>query len=217
MFAEHKVEMPRGQTVATASTGSDAGLYVEFYMHPSPHPDIALSEEAGYPIHQDIPWVKILVPGDRTKQWDRPAKLKMDDPTDIVPPDTVRFRAQWDMFQNNSRKATTGLPIEDWAAITRSEAEAFKRMDIHTVEQFAAMPDSSLSWLGARQRRDQAIAWLASAKSHAGEAALAKKNEQLQAQVDALTLQVKDLADRLGEDIAPAEGKRKPGRPRHQE
>jgi hypothetical protein len=211
-FAQHKVDMPRGATVAMASTGSDQNLYVEFYLAPSQYPDPILSEEAGFPIHSDVPWVKIMVPGDRTKQWDRPAKLSMDGDADTVPPDNVRFRQQWQAFQENTRAPVTGLAIEQWAAITKSESDAFKSMQIHTVEQLSALPDSSLTWLGGRHRRDQAIAWLNSAKDHAGEAKLAKENEQMRAQIDALTLQVKELAALAGKDIEPAQAKRM-GRP----
>jgi hypothetical protein len=213
-FAAARVDMPRGQTVAMASHGSDQGLYVEFYMHPSPAPDKELSEEAGMPVYNDIPWVKIMVPGDRTKVWDRPAKLVAESQTDGIPPDNKRFREQWEAFQNHTRKATSGLPVEEWAAITRSEAESLKRMDIHTVEQMAALPDSSLSWLGARQRRDQAAQWLESAKGHATEAKLIRENEQLKAQIEALQAQVKDIAEHLGTDIEPATAHLKPGRPR---
>lgn len=209
-FAEHKVDMPRGATVAMASTGSDQNLYAEFYLAPSQYPDPVLSEEAGFPIHKDVPWVKIMVPGDRTKQWDRPAKLNPDDPTDTGPLDHLRFKTQWEAFKNNTREAATGLAIDQWPAITRSESDAFKSMQIHTVEQLAALPDSSLTWLGGRQRRDQAVAWLATAKDHAGEAKLAKENEQMRAQIDALTLQVKELAALTGKDIEPA---KKIGRP----
>jgi hypothetical protein len=212
-FAEHKVDMPRGATVAMASTGSDQNLYAEFYLAPSLHPDPDLTEEAGRPIHIDVPWIRIMVPGDRTKQWDRPAKLRPDDPTDTGPLDHLRFRAQWDAFQNNTREAESGLSLDNWPPLSKSEANAFKQMNIYTVEQLAALPDSSLTWFGGRKRRDEAKAWIESAKNHAGEAKLAKQNEQLQAQVDALTLQVKELAALAGTEIEPATGKRKPGRP----
>lgn len=211
-FAAHKVDMPRGETVAMAPTGSDANLWVEFYTAPSPVPDLSKSDEAGYPIYEDVAWIKILVPGDRTKAYDRPAKLAFEGPNDQVPPDPKRFPEQWNAYKSQSTKATTGLPMEEWQAVTRSEAQMFKRMDIHTVEQLAELPDSSLSWLGARKHRDQAKAWLESAKDHAGEARLAREVEQLRAQNEVLQAQLQELAERLGETIDPAMPKRR-GRP----
>lgn len=212
-FAPHQSPaMARGEFVAMATTGSDANLWVEFYTRPSPMPDPVKSEEEGRDIYVDVPWIRILVPGDRTKNYDRPAKLKSDGPNDQVPPDTVRFPQQWQSYLSSSTRATVGQPIEEWPPISRSEAEQFKRMDIHTVEQLAGLPDSSLTWLGGRKRRDQAIAWLQSAKDHAGEAKLAHENDQLKAQVEALSHQVQELAERLGESIEPAMPKRR-GRP----
>lgn len=210
-FAAHQIA-PNQENATMAPTGSDANLWVEFYTGPSPLPDPNKSDEAGFPVYVDVPWVKILVPGDRTKSYDRPAKMAFDGPGDQTPPDPQRFPQQWSAYKSQSTKANVGLPIEEWAAISRSEAQAFKRMDIHTVEQLAGLTDTALSWLGARQRRDQAKAWLESAKDHAGEARLAKENEQLKAQVEALADQVKELSERLGESVEPA--RRGPGRPR---
>jgi hypothetical protein len=212
-FAAHKVDMPRGETVAMAPTGSDANLWVEFYTAPSPTPNTAKSDEAGYSVYEDIPWIKILVPGDRTKAYDRPAKLEFDGPNDQVPPDHRRFPQQWQAYQQQSTKAVVGLPVEEWSSITRSEAQMFKRMDIHTVEQLAVLPDHALSWLGARVHREKASAWLQSAKDHAGEARLAKQVEQLQAQIEALMNQNRELAERLG-DSEDEPTPRRPGRPR---
>lgn len=212
-FAAARIDMPRGATVAMATHGTDDGLYVEFSMAPSPNPDPELSEEAGYDVFTDIPWVHILVPGDRTKEWFRPAKLRMDDSSDTVPTDVQRFPRQWAAFQDQSKKSATGLPIEEWPAITKSEAQAFKRMDIYTVEQLAALPDTALNWLGARQRRDQAKVWLESAKGHAVEMKLTKENDQLRAQIEAMQRQIDEMAERFGEDQPRRRGRP----PKHEE
>jgi hypothetical protein len=217
IFAVHqKPDMSRGEFVAPAPTGSDANLWVEFYTAPSPTPNAAKSDEVGHPVYEDVPWIKILVPGDRTKAYDRPAKLELDGPNDQVPPDHRRFPQQWQAYTQQTTKATVGLPVEEWSAITRSEAQMFKRMDIHTVEQLAGLPDTALSWLGARVHREKASAWLQSAKDHAGESRLARENEQLRAQLVVLQDQVRELAARVGESPADPIGdaiKRGPGRP----
>lgn len=214
-LSQPRVEMRRNETVAMATHGSDQGLYVEFRMAPAPHPDLEKSEEAGYPVYDDIPWIKIMYPGDRTKVTDRPAKLKKTDQTDTVPPDTVRFREQWEAFQDMTKKATSGFPIEEWQLITRSEGEFLKAQNIHTVEQMASLPDVALTWLGARRRRDEAIAWIDSAKGHAVESKLARENEQLKSQIEALTAQMHELADKVGE---PLEAPKRRGRPpKHEE
>lgn len=209
-FAQPRVEMRRNETVAMATHGNDAGLYVEFRMAPSPYPNPEKSEEAGYPVYEDVPWIRIMYPGDRTKVTDRPAKLKKDDLSDTVPTDNVRFRDQWDAFQDVTKKATSGFPIEEWPLMTRSEAEFLKGQGIHTVEALANLPDSSLTWLGARQRKNQAQAWMESAKEHAVESKLAKENEQLKSQIEALETQLHELAESVGK---PLDAPKRRGRP----
>lgn len=211
-FAAHKIDLPPGEYVGMAPTGTDQNLAVEFYTRPSLLPNQEASDAAGYPVYKDVPWIRILIPGDRTKSYDRPAKLESEGPNDQTPPDHLRFPRQWQAYKQQTTKAVVGLPLEEWPAITRSEAESLKRMDIHTVEQLASMPDSSVTWLGGQKRVQQAKAWLESAKDHAGEARLSREVEQLRAQVESLLAQNKELADRLGNEHS--EVRRGPGRPR---
>lgn len=176
---------PAGQDVAVAQYGDDTGLYVEFYMRPVKNEKRSLEE--GRPIFEDREYIKILSPGDKTKQWDRPVRKL---PQGNVPSDLDRFSKQWLIFQRQGANVVEGTPITEWAAITRSDAESFKAMSIHTVEQMAQLGDHQLGWTGARAMRDKAQKWLEKSKDGAEALRWAQEKQELQDQINALKNQM---------------------------
>lgn len=191
-FARPQFDFGPNETVTTVNHGSDAGLYVEFRMDALQ--DHAKSTEEGRPIFTDTPFITIMFPGDKTKKIDRPVKLKDDIDG---PSDPRRFPRQWEQFKAQEEQSSEGLPIQQWSVLTKGQALELKAMGIHTVEQMAELPDSALTWLGARALREQAINWISKAGAHKVEAKLTAENTRLKDQIDALTLQVKDLAARI--------------------
>jgi hypothetical protein len=169
--------------------GDDSRLYVEFTME-AIH-QTAQSELEQRPIFKDVPHVKIHFPGDRTKQIFRPVKF-MDDQNG--PADPVRFPRQWAAFQAQAEQVQDGTPIEQWGPLTKSQAMEFKAMHIHTVQQLAGISDSNLTWLGARELRDKAIAWVAQADDGKEVGRLTAENATLKADMEDLKRQVKELA-----------------------
>jgi hypothetical protein len=71
-----------------------------------------------------------------------------------------------------------------------------KALNIHTVEALAAIPDSALSWLGARTRRDQAQKYLASAKDGAATIQMAAELAKRDADIEALKQQIAELGSK---------------------
>jgi hypothetical protein len=171
------------------SHGDDSRLYVEFTME-AIH-QTAKSEEEGRPIFKDVPHVRIHFPGDRTKQIFRPVKFEDDHQG---PADPRRFPQQWRAFEAQQEQVQTGTPIEQWGPLTKSQAMEFKAMHIHTVEQLAGIADSNLSWLGARELRDKAVAWLAQAENGKEALRLQSELEKRDADIEDLKRQVKELA-----------------------
>jgi hypothetical protein len=169
--------------------GDDSRLYVEFTME-AIH-QTAKSEEEGRPIFKDVPHVHIHFPGDRTKQIFRPVKF-VDDHQG--PADPVRFPKQWAAFQAQAEQVQDGTPVEHWGPLTKSQAMEFKAMHIHTVEQLAGISDSNLSWLGARELRDKAIAWLAQADGGKETMRLTAENATLKADMEDLKRQMKEMS-----------------------
>jgi hypothetical protein len=191
-FARPQFEFGNNETVATVNHGSDAGLYVEFRM--DAQQDHAKSEAEGRPIFVDMPYITIMFPGDKTKKIDRPVKLKddVDGPSDLR-----RFPRQWEQFKSQEEQSAEGLPIQQWSVLTKAQALELKAMGIHTVEQMSELPDVALTWLGARELRQQAINWISKAGSHKVEAKLTAENAQLKEQVEAMQLQIKDILARV--------------------
>lgn len=203
MFDSPKVDFHGSQTVATATHGSDAGLWVEFSLEPF-HLE-AQSRDEGRPIYEDRPFITILFPGDRTKKIQRFAYLTQEEAGNN-PPDPDRFPRQWDAFQRNQAQQPIGLPLKEWPPLSKSQVLELNGIGIHTVESLAAMPDTALTFLGARELRTKAQAWIDSSKGHAHESALIAENEQLKSRLEVLEQQVRALSEANPE-------KRGPGRP----
>jgi len=175
------------------SHGDDSGLFVEFFME-SVHLE-AKSEEEGRPIYEDRPYIKIMFPGDRTKQIVRPVKME----SDTSPSDPLRFPRQWEAFRAQKEQVQEGTPLEQWAPISKSQALELKGVHIHTVEQLAALADNALTWLGARELRDKAAAWLKQANGGKEVVRLTKENALLREELDAVKAQMKDLAETVSQ------------------
>ncbi|WP_253724687.1 chromosome partitioning protein ParA [Burkholderia multivorans] len=183
------------------SHGDDSGLFVEFSLEPI-HQE-AESEKQGRPIYLDVPHIRIHFAGDRTKMIFRPVKMK-DDPQG--PSDPRRFPRQWAAFEEQRSQVQEGTPLEQWPPVSRSEVLSLKAMHIHTVEQMAAVSDSNLSWLGARELREKAIAWLKNADGGKEVVRLTAENEQLRADLEVQKAQTRELAERLDAFIAQSSG-----------
>lgn len=169
--------------------GSDAGLYVQFHME-AEHQAYE-SEQAGYPVYKDVPFITIMFPGDNTKKVVRPVDMEGKGQ---VPSDPLRFPRQWQAFKNQSVQAQEGLPIEEWPPITKSTAASLKAMNIHTVQMLANVGDNALTWLGARELREKAKAYLASATDSAAVLKIQTENDNLKNEVIALKKQFAEMA-----------------------
>ena len=148
------------------------------------------------------------VPGDTKQHSVHPATEK----------EFRRFPKAYAAFQNRAAKPITGMPIEQWAAITRAQALVLKRVGINTVEELAAVHDGHLGNFGqqARELRAKAKAHL----EHAADSAVA---ERLAAEAEAKDLQLAEMQRQIQEMNrmiihlqANEEPKRGPGRPKEE-
>src|SRR4249920_2046793 len=101
----------------------DAKLYVVFTMQAVKNG--FRSEQEGRPIFDDVPHIRIHVPGDKTSVVERP----------VTDEDKQRFAAQWEKFQKNMEQAPEGTPLEQWPQLTISQVHEFKALNVLTVEQ----------------------------------------------------------------------------------
>lgn len=162
----------------------DENLYVRFY-HGS-RMNRGASEKEGRPIFVEIPYIQIMVPGDRSNTIDRP----------VTNQDKRRFSAMWRKFSANEAQTQVGTPLSAWPAITRSQVEELKHFKITTVEQLASMPDNvSQRFMGINSLKKKAQDFLEAAKGMALTNEMRSEMERKDAQIAALTEAVQDLAN----------------------
>lgn len=172
-----------GGDVRAVQYGTDAGLYVEFYNE-NVYMEF-LSEQEGRPIYEKQPYIRIYTPGDKTKVVVRKA---VTESTGGFPSDVQRFPQQWAAFQQGVQAVATGLPLEEWPIMTTGQVKALNSVNIYTVEQLAAVPDSALDSLGhgGRSIRDQAVAKLNGMKDESHNAKILAQNAEMQRQIEEL-------------------------------
>lgn len=163
------------------SYGNDKGIFAEFFS------DAIIDENEtkiqGRPIYRNVDMLRMMFPGDTTKEVIR---IVRTEPQGREPADPDRFPRQWAAYKSQIQQVQDGTPIEQWPPINKAQSLELKAMNIHTVEQLAATSDVNLKWMGARQLRDNAIAWLNEAKSGAETIALRNQIDDLKREIEAL-------------------------------
>jgi hypothetical protein len=162
----------------------DQHLSVEFYMY----------DKAPY---KDKPFVRIIVPGDKTNVVDQPVREDHK----------ARFPRQWLHFQMQSDTGMViGTTLPDWNKDQPEEFTDYQMAELQilkfqTVEQVATASDSQLQrvGMGATGLRDKARAYLLGKNQTESSSELAKTRTEL---------------DELKAQIAILMETRKPGRPR---
>lgn len=166
----------------------EAGIFAEFFLEPVEQS--FLSREEGRPVFKDVEHVRILIAGD----------AKSEVVQEVTDQHKARFPQAYAAFKNNlDQIEATGTPLKHWPAMTPATIKNFAAQNIHTVEQLAAVTDAALQTLGmgARDWRERAKAFLATAKDTAAAQKLASENEALRADVDALKAQIDNLSKAL--------------------
>lgn len=158
----------------------------------------AKSDEAGHPVFDDVVFVKIVVPGDKNSLYFQPATDKHKS----------RFPNAYAAFEKRKGgEAVEGMPIEQWAVVTRGMAMTLKAAHIHTVEALAAVHDGHVDRIGVDGRglRAKAQAFLAQAKNSAETTRLAAREKELQDQLAAMQATINQLAAAQGvkAEVAP--------------
>ena len=194
--------------VGTAHHSDDSAVWAEFYLKPIKHE--YRSQQEGRPIYEEKEYIRITFPGDRTKTWDQPVRMVSDND---IPSDPERFPRQWRAFKAQQEQIPDGTPLEEFPAVSRARVWELKAMNIHTVEQYAGVPDGQIEslGLGSRVERDKCKAYLDRAVSMSQVSKLEAENETLKADVAMLQQQIKEL----GRMVQPSDDDQpKRGRPR---
>lgn len=170
-------------TQTSQQMSQEANLFVSFYIDAIEMK--AQSEKEGRPIFKDIPFIKLIVPGDTNNIIERAADEN----------DKLRFPKAWARFEASEAEAVEGTPLEQWPQITRSLLKECKYFEIHTVEALSSINDGHIAKMGMGfgDLRNKAKAWLQAAEGTAAVTAQAAENEKLKQMLADLQSQITEL------------------------
>ena len=151
--------------------GHDDKLHVHFYM--KPRIDIAESTKQNRPIYKDVPFVTIMIPGDKNnivtaEVWDLHLR---------------RFPQHWAQFQAGIKDQVVGTPLKVAPFLTEAHIAELAYFKIRTIEQLANLSDTNMTFMGAREMSDAAKRYLLTVN---GNEALLERIKALEAQLVAM-------------------------------
>lgn len=123
-------ESAMGPERGSQSKGDDA-LLVRFYTHP--RENLAESRKTGIRQFKDTEYIEIIAPGCKDNIIRRPSNEF----------DKRRFPKHYAAYKNDQGELIEGTPLHLWPGAGLSQVEHLKYQGVRTVEQLAAMPDSS--------------------------------------------------------------------------
>lgn len=177
------------------------GLIVQFY---SDAVEIShRSEKEGRPIFEDMPHVRITIPGDKNNIIERRV-----DPTDIQ-----KYPVEWAQFKASEKTGIAGTPLQQWPQITRAQVKEAKYFECHTVEQLSELSDAACQRIGNgfSELRNKAKAYLGAADATKEATAQAAENARRDAEMADLRAQIAAMQANAEKDITQSRG---PGRPK---
>ena len=163
-----------------------------FYSEPVQNK--AASEKEGRPIYDDREFVEVRFPGDRLSVF-----------VDYVKDEhRERWPEAYAAFKRGELKAASGTPLEHWPQLSRSRVAELKAAGVLSVEELAGVTDNLLPKLGMNSRveREQARAFLETAKGGSGVSQLVAENASMREQLETMQRQIA-LLMRGPEPVAP--------------
>ena len=166
---------------------ADNKLYVEFFRKPVMQP--GKSREAGRAVYEEVDYVRIHVPGDKSSVIERPLSEQ----------DVFRFQDRYNKWKAGQAEAVTGTPLSALPGMNASKVEEYKYFKIITVEQLAEANDNlGGKFMSFQQDKQRAKAFMEVAANNAPiekmNAELAKRDaelEELRSMVTALQANAK--------------------------
>ena len=110
----------------------DKNLFVKFYKKAVYNS--FRSKQQNKKVYDDIDYISIISPADRTSKVDR----------QVTDKDKERFSIIWKRYQNNEEARQNGIPIEMLPTLSPSQVENLKAYHVHTVEQLAGLQEPAI-------------------------------------------------------------------------
>lgn len=176
-----------------------------------------LSQREGRPIYDNVLMAYVTSPGKKnqiaTVEIERRVWNGDDaDPLIVVNHDKMAIYGDLlNAWRENGGGDHVGTPLDAITFLDAAQVATLEEMGIHTVEELASIADSAL-FMGAREWRERAKAYLEQAKGQKPISDLIARNKELEEEVEALRKQVDDLVVRLsdeGGDVRVSRGRRR--------
>lgn len=180
----------------TAQPQMQENLFATFFIQP-----VRMgykSEQAGHDVYEDVVHIRIKSPGDNLTEVVREASEL----------DKRRFAHQWAYFQQSQsgEEMVIGMPVTEWAAISRSLAEELRAKGFKTVESLANASDLQLqSIMGGSGWRTKAQAFLKQAEDSALVMKQANDIKRLEAMIENLKGEIGRIDDKPRRGRPPKE------------
>lgn len=158
------------------------GLAVRFYKEPVLN--TAETEQQGRPVYEEVDYVEISVPGDRTN-----IVCKR-----VTEQHKREYAQQYAAFKAGDAEQLVGTPLAQWPGISRAQVKELEFFRCRTVEQLAELSDTSIGAIGPiRRLRDNAKAYLEAAKGLAPVSRLQGELDKALEETAALKQQLEEL------------------------
>lgn len=162
--------------------------------------DVEATEASGKNVYKDTPFVEIIAPGNNLERVIRPVQDN----------DKARWPEQWKKFCDGGKGGVEdidGTPIEEWAQATVGQVKTLKSSGVHTVEQFADMPDIYLQGMGMGMTdlRNKARVYVQNQRGEISVQKVSAENRKLKNQVKDLESALEKLQNRL--EVLEGKGK----------
>lgn len=168
---------------------ADNKLYVEFFRKPIMQP--GKSREAGRAVYEEVDYVRIHVPGDKSSVIERPLSQQ----------DIFRFQERYNKWKAGQEEAVTGTPLSALPGMNASKVEEYKFFKIITVEQLADANDNlGGKFMSFQSDKQRAKAFMEVA---ANNAPIEKMNAELQKR-DAEIENLRTMVEALQASAKPA-------------
>lgn len=161
--------------------GLDKGLHVQFYKHAELNS--FRTQEAGRKIFDEHVYIRILMPANRLNVIERRATEE----------DKTRFAAHYTRFLQGAEQLQTGTQLSELPGLTAAQVLEFRALKVDTVEQLAALPDTTVSLIGVggQMLKQQAIRFL---DARANSLELSQEVRDLKEELEGLRRQMREAA-----------------------
>jgi hypothetical protein len=160
----------------------DNKLYVDFSRRPRLHP--GKSNEAGRAVYEEVDYITIHVPGDKSSVIERPVSQM----------DAERFADRYAKWRAGQAEAVVGTPLSALPGMTPAKVEEYKFFKIVTVEQMAEANDNlGQKFMSFHQDKNRAKAFIEVAQNNAPIERLNNELQKRDAEIDELRSMIEAL------------------------